>query len=100
VLSPAALATSGGGLRGGSWTVRGSQLVLRNYTVVSGVTVSGRGNSRLTLRVAGAKAARGTVVLRSGGRLSGTLGGRRISVRFGAPRVSAARASRGLKLAR
>jgi pimeloyl-ACP methyl ester carboxylesterase len=100
VLSPAALATSGGGLRGGSWTVRGSQLVLRNYSVVRGVTVSGRGNSRLTLQVAGGKAARGTVVLRSGGRLSGTLGGRRISIRLGAPRVSAARASRALKLAR
>jgi pimeloyl-ACP methyl ester carboxylesterase len=100
VLSPAALATSGGGLRGGSWTVRGSQLVLRNYAVVRGVTVSGSGNSKITLHVAGGKAARGTVVLRSGGRLSGTLGGRRISVRLGAPRVSAARASRALKLAR
>jgi pimeloyl-ACP methyl ester carboxylesterase len=100
VLSPAALSTSGGGLRGGSWTIRGNQLVLRHYTVVSGVTVSGRGNSRLTLHVAGGKAARGTVMLRSGGRLSGTLGGRRVSVRLGAPRVSAARASRALELAR
>ena len=65
-----------------------------------GVTVTGSGNSRLTLRVAGSKAARGTVTLRSGGRLTGTLGGRRISVHLGAPKVSSARASRALKLAR
>ena len=76
------------------------QLVLSRYEAVNGVTVSGSGNSRLTLRVAGAKAARGTVTLRSGGRLSGTLGGRRISVHLGAPRVSAARASRTFTLAR
>ena len=31
VLSPAALATSGGGLRGGSWAVRGDRLILRDY---------------------------------------------------------------------
>ena len=55
---------------------------------------------RITLRVAGAKAARGTVTLRSGGRLSGTLGGRRISLRLGAPDIAAAKASRALELAR
>ncbi len=100
VLSPAALATSGGGLRGGSWGIEGNLLRLRRYAAVRGVSVTGSGNSRLTLRVSGSKAARGTVTLRSGGRLSGTLGGRRISVRLGAPKVSAARASRALKLAR
>jgi pimeloyl-ACP methyl ester carboxylesterase len=94
VLSPAALATSGGGLRGGSWSIRGNRLILRNYEVVNGVTVTGEGNTRLILRVAGAAAARGTIALRSGGRLTGTIGGRRISVRLGAPRVSAARSSR------
>ena len=100
VLSPAALATSGGGLRGGSWSIRGSRLVLNRYEAVTGVTVTGSGNARVTLTVAGAKAARGTVTLRSGGRLSGTLGGRRVSFRLGAPSVALAKASRGLKLAR
>ncbi|HWK25758.1 MAG TPA: alpha/beta fold hydrolase [Solirubrobacter sp.] len=93
VLSPAALATSGGGLRGGAWEVRGDGLVLRRYEAVKGMTLSGSGNSRLTLRVAGAKAARGTVTIRSGGRVSGTLDGRRISLRLGAPRASSARAA-------
>jgi hypothetical protein len=100
VISPAALSTSGGGLRGGSWAIRGNRLVLRRYEAVDGVTVSGSGNDRITLRVGGSEAARGTVTLRSGGRISGTLGGRRISVRLGAPRVSAAKASRALKLVR
>jgi pimeloyl-ACP methyl ester carboxylesterase len=99
VLSPAALTTSGGGLRGGSWAIRGNRLVLRNYEAVNGVTVTGSGNDRITLRVAGPEAARGTVTLRSG-RLSGTLGGRRIAVRLGSPSVSAAKASRALTLAR
>jgi hypothetical protein len=100
VVSPAALATSGGGLRGGSWSIRGNRLVLDRYEAVSGVTVTGSGNSRITLRVGGAKAARGTVTLRSGGRLSGTLGGRHISLRLGAPDIAAAKASRALKLTR
>jgi pimeloyl-ACP methyl ester carboxylesterase len=92
VLSPAALSTSGGGLRGGSWSISGSGLVLKRYTAVDGVTVTGSGNTAIRLRVAGAKAARGTVVLRSGGRLTGTLGGRKVSLRVGAPDVRAARA--------
>jgi hypothetical protein len=94
VVSPAALAASGGGLRGGSWAIRGNRLVLRHYEAVNGVTLTGSGNNRITLRVAGSKAARGTVTLRSGGRISGTLGGRMISLRLGSPSVSAAKASR------
>jgi pimeloyl-ACP methyl ester carboxylesterase len=100
VVSPAALATAGGGLRGGSWTISGDRLILKRYEAVNGVTLTGSGSSRLTLRVAGPKAARGTVTLRAGGRLSGTLGGRRVSLRLGAPDVKAAKASIALKLAR
>src|SRR3954469_24708739 len=100
VVSPAMLATSGGGLRGGSWSIRGDRLVLNRYEAVDGVTVTGSGNARVTLTVSGSKAARGTVTLRSGGRLPGTLGGRRISLRLGAPDIALAKASRGLELAR
>jgi hypothetical protein len=46
------------------------------------VTLTGSGASSLTLRIAGAKAAHGTVTLRSGGRLAGTLDGHRITVRL------------------
>jgi pimeloyl-ACP methyl ester carboxylesterase len=96
VLSPALLTTSGGGLRGGSWEVRGRRLVVDDYQAVTGVTVSGGGGGgrSLALRVAGAEAARGTVTLRTGGRLTGRLGGRRIAVRLGSPRASVAVAAR------
>jgi pimeloyl-ACP methyl ester carboxylesterase len=100
VVSPASLATSGGGLRGGSWEIRGNRVVLKRYEAVDGVTLSGSIGSAVRLRVAGAKAARGTVTLRSRGRLTGTLGGRRISLRLGALDVAAAKASRALELAR
>jgi pimeloyl-ACP methyl ester carboxylesterase len=82
VISPAVLTNSGGGLRGGSWSARGRRLTIKRYQAVAGVTLTGGGTSRLTLRVAGGKAAHGTVTLRSGGRLEGMLGGRRISVRL------------------
>ncbi|WP_028065064.1 alpha/beta hydrolase [Solirubrobacter soli] len=100
VISPAALATSGGGLRGGYWTISGDRLVLRNYKAVDGVTLTGSGNNSIRLRIGGTKAAHGTVTLRSGGRLSGTLGGRKISLRLGSPDVAAAKAAAARKLAR
>jgi hypothetical protein len=99
-VSPAALDTSGGGLRGGYWTISGDRLVLRRYEAVDGVTLTGSGNNSIRIRVAGSKAARGTVTLRSGGRLSGTLGGRRIDLRLGAPDIAAAKAAAARKLAR
>jgi pimeloyl-ACP methyl ester carboxylesterase len=99
VISPAALATSGGGLRGGSWAIEGNRLVLRRYEAVDGVTLTGSGNTAIRLRVAGSQAARGTVTLRSGGRLAGTLGGRRINLRLGAPDIAAAKAAAARKLA-
>jgi pimeloyl-ACP methyl ester carboxylesterase len=90
VTSPAVLANSGGGLRGGSWAVRARTFTVRGYTVVRGVTLTGGGTSRLVFHVSGSKAAHGTVTLRTGGRLRGTLGGRRISVTLG----TSARASK------
>jgi hypothetical protein len=95
VLSPAALATSGGGLRGGSWSVDRGRLILRDYQAVPGVAVSGRINRTFRLRVAGSKAARGTLTL-DGGRLKGELGGRKVNVRARSPRVSRAAAVRPL----
>jgi pimeloyl-ACP methyl ester carboxylesterase len=99
-VSPAALATSGGGLRGGAWSIDGDRLVLKRYEAVDGVTLTGGGNTSIRLRIAGSQAARGTVTLRSGGRLSGTLGGRPIKLRLGAPDVAAAKAAAARTLAR
>jgi hypothetical protein len=93
VLSPALLSAAGGGLRGGSWDLSGGRLELSDYQAVSGVTLTGGGSRTLRLRVSGTKAASGTVTLRTRGRLTGTLGGRRISVRLATPRVSTARVS-------
>jgi pimeloyl-ACP methyl ester carboxylesterase len=90
VTSPAVLANSGGGLRGGSWAVRARRFSVRGYTVVRGVTLTGGGTSRLVFHVSGSKAAHGTVTLRTGGRLRGTLGGRKLSVTLG----TSARASK------
>ena len=95
VLSPAALANSGGGLRGGSWEIRGGRLILRDYASVPGVTVSGTVNRTFRLRVAGSKAARGTLTL-AGSRLKGEIGGRRISVRARTPRIGRAASVRPL----
>src|SRR3954468_9213652 len=83
VTSPAVLANSGGGLRGGSWALRARRFTLRDYTVVRGVTLTGSGTSPLVVRVRGSRAAHGTVTLSTGGRLRGTLGGRRIAVTLG-----------------
>ncbi len=100
VTSPAVLENSGGGLRGGSWAVKARRFTVRGYTVVRGVTLSGGGTSRLVFRVGGSKAARGTVTLRSGGRLRGTLGGRRISVTLGTSARAAKLPARASQLAR
>ncbi|MDA0182167.1 alpha/beta hydrolase [Solirubrobacter phytolaccae] len=79
VVFSTALATGGGGLRGGSWRISGRRLVLHDYQAVTGLTVSGGGDlSRsLTFRISGPKAAKGRLVLGRRG-LSGTLGGKRI----------------------
>jgi hypothetical protein len=93
VLSPAMLTSAGGGLRGGRWEITGPRLALYGYQAVPGVRVSGGGRNALTLQVSGSKAAAGTVTLRSGGRLTGSLGGRPISLRLKTPAATAARAA-------
>jgi hypothetical protein len=85
------LANSGGGLRGGSWSAHGRRLTVTGYQAVPGVTLTGGGTKQLTLQIGGAQAAHGTVTLRSGGRLAGTLGGRRIRLRVGTSAAAPAR---------
>jgi len=83
-----ALSFEGGGLRGGSWNIDGRRLLLRRYEAVKGVTVSGTIRRAFRFRVAGPKAARGTLTL-SRTRLKGELGGHRVNVRAKGPSVSA-----------
>jgi hypothetical protein len=83
-ISPALdVATSGGGLRGGSYTF-GRRVRLRGVVVVPGVVVSGRerGSAGLELRVSGAAAAHGRVRVTGSGRLTGRLGERRVRARL------------------
>ncbi len=81
-LSPAFLAYSGGGLRGGSFAVRAQSVVMKRFSAIRGVWISGSArNGVLRLRVGGRAAARGRVTLRRGGRLRGRLGGRRVNAR-------------------
>jgi len=65
------------GLHGGRLRVRGGRLALAGFAAVPGVLVSGTPGR---LRVRGARAAGGTVRV-ARGRLTGRLGGRRVSVR-------------------
>ena len=82
-LSPAFLSYSGGGLRGGWFKIRGGKVLVHRYAAVRGMWVTGVASNRLIrLRVGGGAAAHGRVTLRSGGRLRGRLGGRRVHVRL------------------
>jgi hypothetical protein len=98
--SPAILTTAGGGLRGGSWELHGyGRLQLRKYQAVPGVEVSGsllytdRSLRRgWRLRVTGTNAAHGTVELRTGGRVTGRLGGRKVRFTLVTSAAAAARA--------
>ena len=82
-LSPAFFAYSGGGLRGGSFAVRGGRLELRRLEAVRGIRLSGyAGEGSLRLRVSGPRAAAGRVRLTPNGLLRGRLGGRRVAVRL------------------
>jgi pimeloyl-ACP methyl ester carboxylesterase len=78
--------SSFGGLRGGYAQLAARALVLRNFSFVAGVGLSGRFpvvNGELqaaSVKVSGAAAAHGTVRIGSGPRVSGTLGGRRFDV--------------------
>ncbi len=88
-----------GGLRAGSVRVtsRGT-LVFRGYEYVPGVTVSGAlpPEGTATLQVRGSAAARGTVRISPSLRVTGTLGGRRVSARFGT--AASARAGLGPRM--
>jgi pimeloyl-ACP methyl ester carboxylesterase len=78
-LSPAFLVQAGPGLRGGSYRWQRDGVVLQGYEAVGGVRLTGRVHGRrLVLRVLGRAAAPGTVSVAPGGRLEGTLGGRRV----------------------
>jgi hypothetical protein len=82
-LSPAFLAYSGGGMRGGSFAVLEGRVLIRRYEAIRGVRISGAArDGTLRLRVGGPAAAHGRVTFTAGGRLRGRLGGRRISVRL------------------
>jgi pimeloyl-ACP methyl ester carboxylesterase len=82
-LSPAFLAYSGGGLRGGSFALRRGHVAVRRFSAIRGMWITGAArNGVLRLRVGGRSAARGHVVMRSGGRLRGRLGGRSFRVRL------------------
>jgi pimeloyl-ACP methyl ester carboxylesterase len=97
--SDAILTSSGGGLRGGSWAFHGGRLLLDHYQAVPGVEVTGGGRSTnralrrgWRLKITGANAAQGTIVLHIHGRVNGRLGGHRIHGTLGTT-ATAARAT-------
>lgn len=70
-----------GGLRGGTISRSDAGVMLRKVVVVPGVTVSGRfpdGDGDARLSISGRSAARGTLTITRGGRITGRLGGRRV----------------------
>lgn len=73
---------SGGGLRGGTWSVGFSDIRLVRYELVPGIVVTGRGpftgTGTARLRVRGRGGSRGVVNVRSDGLVTGRLDGRRI----------------------
>jgi hypothetical protein len=88
--------SSFGGLRGGSAKLTSSAAILRRFSFVSGVALSGSfpiKNHQLqpaTIRISGASAARGTVRLSTNKRVTGTLGGKRFDVRLATVKLSRA----------
>ena len=96
-LSPAFLSYSGGGLRGGSFAVRRASVVVRRFSAIRGMWITGSARGGvLRMRIGGRAAAHGRVAMRSGGRLRGRLGGRAIRVRlpgYGAASLAAAGAA-------
>jgi pimeloyl-ACP methyl ester carboxylesterase len=91
----------GGGLRGGSYELRGSdRLALRSYRYVPSVRVSGTlrlgaGTIRGRLRVNGPGRLDGMLTLRRSGAASGTIAGRAVRTGSGRRRASAARVLAG-----
>jgi hypothetical protein len=71
---------TGGGLRGGTYALRGHGVALRAYEYVPGVRVdaSPRADGSARVRIRGTAAARGVLVLGRDGRISGSLAGARV----------------------
>ncbi len=90
-----------GGLRSGSVRVTTSGLRLRRYEYVPGVLITGllRGTGSSQFRVEGAQASRGSVRVSAALKVSGTLGGRRVTTAFGQAASRQARPYGGLTLA-
>jgi pimeloyl-ACP methyl ester carboxylesterase len=86
--------SSFGGLRGGYARLTSSAAILKNFSFVPGVKLSGSfpvKNGKLqpaTIRVSGSQASPGTVRLGSGKQVTGTLGGRRFSVSIATVKLS------------
>jgi pimeloyl-ACP methyl ester carboxylesterase len=93
----------GGGLRGGSYELKGSdRLVLRGYRYLASVRVSGSlrlgaGNVVGRMRVNGPGRLDGTLVLDRRGRARGTIGGRVVRVRRAGRRAAAAASGGGAR---
>ena len=78
-----------GGLRGGSFNLDDTSIVLRGLVYVPGVKVSGRIDAftyQGVLRVSGSKASRGSLRIGRKGLITGTLDGRAIRSRIKLPR--------------
>ncbi len=90
------IGSSFGGLRGGYARLEASSVVLKNFSFVPGVQLSGTFPIRdgklqaSTIRVFGSQAARGTIRLGTGATVSGTLGGRRFDIELARVRLSRA----------
>jgi pimeloyl-ACP methyl ester carboxylesterase len=88
--------SSFGGLRGGYTRLTSSAATMRNFSFVSGVSLSGTfpvKNHELqpaTIRISGSAAAGGTVRLSADKRVSGTLGGKRFNVSLTKVKLSSA----------
>ncbi|WP_205698996.1 alpha/beta fold hydrolase [Conexibacter sp. SYSU D00693] len=82
-----------GGLRAGRALVSSAGIDLRGYQYVRNVSITGRlrQDGSGTFRVRGSAAARGSITITSAGRVSGTLGGRRISGSFASAAAAPAR---------
>jgi pimeloyl-ACP methyl ester carboxylesterase len=87
-----------GGLRAGFFDANLKGLVLHRYSWVPGVTVSGKVPYRgaAKLKVGGSAAARGTLTITERGKVTGRLGGQKISGRFLAAAAAEASAARQL----
>jgi pimeloyl-ACP methyl ester carboxylesterase len=86
--------SSFGGLRGGYARLGRGSLTLHHFSFVTGVELSGTFPVRegkllnTTVRVAGAAAAPGTIVVGTGKRVSGDLGGRRFDIALASVKLS------------